>query len=1098
MPVRIFDENNWSNMEVSYFQDNELQTEQQKIFSDSCMNFVYPEFFRKINDQRNNNYSVFALTSGLNFTECFSVSSPNQIGNGFVTFFSSGVNSIKDTAQRYWSIVEPSSSQKFLDISTNNFFSGKNSNYYFEIDFLPNNRCRISHDYYNTKYYLNVNFLTNRVYLLSASPNIFEQESIYKQSFEYIFDEKNNNIAIFYRKNNNPYTLVRQSSSLVIVPLTGSDIQLTVDNTFNISPVRFNLVNTLSSFWFSYTKEFDTNNLNVDCNETIKTEDQIIFHTEYNNITSASVPYNFLLEKNSLTPNSQNVSKNENKNARNYVSLNTGSYQEDGNLRFSQNYLGKMSEYRFVPGKINYFHTPIEMGEYDFINANDSLLAESGSVYSNTPEYSDKIWKKYSNYKNTANFGNPRGEINGTWLCAWLSGSSDPSVRPVWYDRYFLPARTTRQAAFSANDVFSYESHYDCVTNQAITPSEIFDVKSELTFEPYTLYAYYRIGKNDISEFINKNSNVLLFDGISQYLKTDGTILAPENGYYILNGSEYGICETINSKNFDNRFSFLFTLNSKNFLNPIGHEIVGNVKNNGLGVYADRSVTPFLRIVNDKVLNIYNSELGFVDSLQFNNKILDVVQLESLDDYFVLDSSGELFQINSQNTIFDSTQSNLLSSTISHFSDQTYTYFLVSTAGDFVTYNRKTEEIGYNNYTKFFSNSITLTSQAQSLKKIGSGMFILDGKNAQIRENVRIFYLSNGEIKEWNVSTNNIETRFYNGSGSIVSYQIDDNMNFFIFDNNSTCYVHNSAGFVLDTISIPTSAGNVVASDFSSIYKNGENITTIYAFCTAAGDKNNVVKIDSKTLTVSQDDLYTDIGYSLSSCKNIPVSNTHYNHEILDVEYPRNTVSIRIILPNVYFNQSSDEINLKASFNDLKFGNHEFALVFDSVDGYCQLIVDGQIVDQEIFEKGKYTLSECITEPLTFGATQYFGGINLYEKLKQENAFTVNNLNISDIYFFTKAFDYYTIRFLQKYSKNIQSLLFNLPSENRNYTDTIEKFFRQRIPYHKSQAINISINNSKITDPNARSYIQSQINQILLNNLPYINEIKSLVWKENL
>ena len=199
-PVRIFDESNWSNMEVSYFQDDNLQTNQQRIFSDSCMNFVYPEFFKKSCDQKNNNYSTFALTSSLNFENCFSLSNPEQNGNGFVTFFSSGVNTIKDSAQRYWAILESASSQKFLEVSTNIFFAAKDSNYYFEIDFLPNNKCRISHDYYNTKYYLNVNFLTNKAYFLSASPNLFDEESIYKQSFEYILDETNNNMLFFTEK----------------------------------------------------------------------------------------------------------------------------------------------------------------------------------------------------------------------------------------------------------------------------------------------------------------------------------------------------------------------------------------------------------------------------------------------------------------------------------------------------------------------------------------------------------------------------------------------------------------------------------------------------------------------------------------------------------------------------------------------------------------------------------------------------------------------------------------------------------------------------------------------------------------------------------
>lgn len=1093
MPVRIFDKDNWSNMEVFYVQDNDLQTKQQKIYSDSCINFVYPELFSKTFDEKNNNYSNFALTSGLNFSKVFSLTNPNQNGNGFVTTISNGLASIKDTAQRFWAISTTVSSN-YLDITTNNFLAAKNSDYYFEIDFLPNNLCRISHEYYDTRYYLNVNFLTNRVYLLSSTSDVYDKNSLYHQAFEYIFDEVSNCIALFYRKNNNVYTLVRQNSSVGFVPLTGSDIQLTIDNTFNVLPVKFNLLDSLSSYWFTYKKEFDTNNLNVDCENKEITKNQIIFHSEFNNISSEKVPYNFVTEKNSLTPKSENISLGENKDIRNYVSLNTGAPQEKGNIKFSQNYLSKINEYRFEPGKLTYFHTPLDMGEYNFVNINDSKLAECGAIYSNTPEFSDKIWKKNANYKDTSNFGNPRGEINGTWLCSWLSGSANPNTRPVWYDRYFFPNKTTRQLAFSANDVFAYESYYDCITNQAETPTEIFDVKSQLTFEPYTLYAYYRIGKQDIEEYISKNDSSILFNGIDQYIQTNGTVLAPENGVYKFLGNEYAINETINSKNFDNRFTFFLTIGSKNFDNPFGHEIVGNYKNTGIGIYSDRGVTPFVRIIDGNKVKVYNPEWTLLDTIEFNNPILDIVQIESLDDYFVLDNTGELFQLNSQNTIIDSSQYNPLSSAISHFSDATSTYFLVSKTGNFVSYNRKTEEFGYNNLTRYYSTTPMVS--AQSLKKIGNGVYILDGNDSEIREQVRIFYKSNGEIKEWNVSTNNIETRFYNSSGSITTFTIDNDLNFFIFDKNSTCYVHNSAGFVINTFTLPVSSQNVISCDFASTYVAGENISTVYAICSTDNSSGSVALIDTKTLVANEDVVI--LNYPVSACFNVPTTNSVYNHEILNETYPKKGLSVRISLPNIYPSEASEELNLSFDITQLKFGYHEIALSLDSVQGTCVLFVNGQIVDSKTFQKAKYTLSQIVNEPLTYGATQYFAGTNLYDKLEIENAFTIKNVDIRDVFFFTKSLDYYTIRLMQKYSKNIQSILFNLPSENRNYTDTIEKFFRQRIPYHKSPAIDISINNSKITDENARAYVQKQLNTILLNNLPYMSEIRSLVWRENL
>ena len=103
-----------------------------------------------------------------------------------------------------------------------------------------------------------------------------------------------------------------------------------------------------------------------------------------------------------------------------------------------------------------------------------------------------------------------------------------------------------------------------------------------------------------------------------------------------------------------------------------------------------------------------------------------------------------------------------------------------------------------------------------------------------------------------------------------------------------------------------------------------------------------------------------------------------------------------------------------------------------------------------------------------------------------------------DVFFFTKAFNYYEIRTLQRLSKDIKNINFILPSENRNYTDTVQQFFRQRIPYHKSQFVDVSINNSQITNESAREYVKEQLNLLLMNNLPYYTKINKLVKMRNL
>jgi hypothetical protein len=1095
MEIKELGANTWSELDPQYAPDHDVLSKQQKIHLDSCLSFSFPRVLKSSFDESNNNYSTFALTSSLNISDSFTIDVPQQAGKGFVTTLSNGIDAILNTSKRYCRILS-SPLQNYLDIGSNFFFGERNPDFYFEIDFLSNNTCRVSHNYYNIKYYLNYNFLNNKVVFLSGTDDIDSENTVYKQQFEYIYDEDQKLISFFYRKNNNVYVLTRTLSSVSFLPLTGSNIDYTYNNVFHVNPIKFNLLNSLSAFWFEYTKQFDTNNLNVNCTVKEIDENQLIFHSEFNNISSSKMPFNVLGQKNSLTPFSKNVSSADNKKQRKYVSLNTGSRQKTGNIKFSSNYQNEYAEYVFSPERITYFHTPVTMGSYALININDTDLIESGAIYHNTPEFSDKVWKKMSDYKLTSKFGDPYGEINGTWLCSWLSGSSSPDVQPIWYDRYFVPGSSSKEQAFSASNVYTYESHYDCVTEQASQPVEIFDVRSELSFDPYTLYAYYRTGKKDILNLVKQNKNNLLFEQINQYLDVNGTVLAPnESDEYIFQGNQYGSCDTINSKNFNNQFTICFSVFSEDFSKPFGHELMGNYKNRGLGIYSDRSVSPFVRIIDGSNLMIYDAKMNFLDKIKFQRPLIQIVQLESVDDYFILDNSGELFQLDSKNTIFDSTFYGLLSSTISHYSDDTYTHFLISVSGDVVSYNRKTENIGYNSFPR--NMAVSPMSAAKDVKRVGDSLYIVDGIQAQMYEPSRIFYLKNGEILEWNLFADLVETRFFNSSGTIVTYKIDENNNFYIFDHNSTCHIHNSAGFVVTDIVLPISSSKVIHSDYGKMYSDGKKIETIYAVCSGI-DSNLLVDINPKNLTVFGSTIYT-LNHSLTGGKISGIVNSNYNKEVLNVEYPNHTFSVRIGLPNLYAYNDFDEINLKFDARQLGYGYHEVALSFDSVKGTAFLIVDGRIVNSKTFSPAKYSFSEIISEPLSFGSTQFFAGTELFQKIKNiKNAFLVSNITMRDVFFFTKSLNYYEIRTIQRLSKNIKNINFILPSENRNYTDTVQQFFRQRLPYHKSQFIDVSINNSQITNASAQNYIQQQLNLVLMNNLPYYTKINKLIWRENL
>ena len=95
------------------------------------MVFSFPQFLKSNYDQKTNNFSTLALTSSLQISDAFQIDIPESIGNGFVTVISNGIDSITNTAQRYWLAI-PSSSKKYLEIDTNNSFGEKNPDFYFE------------------------------------------------------------------------------------------------------------------------------------------------------------------------------------------------------------------------------------------------------------------------------------------------------------------------------------------------------------------------------------------------------------------------------------------------------------------------------------------------------------------------------------------------------------------------------------------------------------------------------------------------------------------------------------------------------------------------------------------------------------------------------------------------------------------------------------------------------------------------------------------------------------------------------------------------------------------------------------------------------
>ena len=77
-----------------------------------------------------------------------------------------------------------------------------------------------------------------------------------------------------------------------------------------------------------------------------------------------------------------------------------------------------------------------------------------------------------------------------------------------------------------------------------------------------------------------------------------------------------------------------------------GYKIMGNSVGSGFGVFQDRTITPFLHIVNKNVLRIYNTDATLLNTITFQStiedgdeNIKDIFRFAALEDFIVVSES---------------------------------------------------------------------------------------------------------------------------------------------------------------------------------------------------------------------------------------------------------------------------------------------------------------------------------------------------------------------------------------------------------------------------------------------------------------------------
>lgn len=295
------------------------------------------------------------------------------------------------------------------------------------------------------------------------------------------------------------------------------------------------------------------------------------------------------------------------------------------NLKVNYNYY--TSEFIFPADKITKFTLPDDIKPLKRLNINDAGLQLAGAYASDSPYYSDRIYKVID----TAIATNKENEAEGKFLCSWLH---DDGVDGTWFDRYYISQNLTGLSAskgtLQTNPLLDNTStDIETILEQrGLQSLNYYDVASTLVFEPSGTYYYARVGPKYVNNVLTNNERFLIRRNFKPISVFDKNIIDVETDTLNFNLSTYDTFSyDTDISNSVNSINISFQLNSPKLEDFKAYQVIGNVNNAGLGLVKNFYFTPFVMIPEGNKLHYYDLNFNKIRTKVFTNvhEIIDVV-----------------------------------------------------------------------------------------------------------------------------------------------------------------------------------------------------------------------------------------------------------------------------------------------------------------------------------------------------------------------------------------------------------------------------------------------------------------------------------------
>ena len=295
--------------------------------------------------------------------------------------------------------------------------------------------------------------------------------------------------------------------------------------------------------------------------------------------------------------------------------------------------------------------------------------------------------------------------------------------------------------------------------------------------------------------------------------------------------------------------------------------------------------------------------------------------------------------------------------------------------------------------------------------------------------------------------------------------------------------------------------------DFVREYRSG----VLHKYAIIVNQTNvgsSVDKVDFSGNILSNTKLYVD------SLKTAPLSSFGSNLQawksITGYQFLRKwkidktpSVTCRFSVQNLYENEvvknTFSEYYLGKEVNKLSPGWHSFCFVFNAELAKFSLHVDGVECSSLSFptNKARYSFLEAFKQPLTFGTTPHLSNEILSMSVKQTDAGFCEGIRIKDVTLHDLPMSNQNIKFLSNKLHDVLPVVWNVPCGQRNFIETVERFFKFNIPGHKSDTINMVIENTYILNKTIRADIEQRVRDTFTKFAPSNVTLNKVIFREN-